>query len=60
MTGGRGGRSKQLLDLRETRGYWKLEEEVVYCTVWRTGTGGGCGPDWTVIGTGDVHREVVL
>ena len=29
MTGSRGRRRKQLLDdLKETRGYWKLEDEV--------------------------------
>jgi hypothetical protein len=39
------GRHKQLLDvLKETRGYWKLKEEALDRTVWRTGFGSGCGP----------------
>jgi len=45
VTGGRERRHKQLLgDLKETRGYWKLKEETVDCTVWRTSFGRGCGP----------------
>ena len=37
VTGGRGGRRKQLLhDLKEKRGYWKLEEETLDRTVWGT------------------------
>jgi hypothetical protein len=35
-------RSKQLLhDLEETRGYWKLKEEALDRTLWRTGCGRG-------------------
>jgi hypothetical protein len=42
----RGRRSKQLMDdLKETRGYWKLEEEATDGTLWRTGFGRGHGPD---------------
>ena len=38
-------RRKQLLDvLNERREYWKLEEEALDRTVWRTGFGRGCGP----------------
>jgi hypothetical protein len=38
-------RIKQLLDeLNETRGYWKLEEETLDCTVWRNGLGRSYGP----------------
>ena len=34
-TGKRGRRCKQLLDgLKETRGYWKLKQEVLDRTVW--------------------------
>jgi hypothetical protein len=34
MTGRRGRRRKQQLDdLKETTGYWKLEEETVTCTL---------------------------
>jgi len=45
MTGSRGRISKQLMDdLKEKRGYWKLEEEALDRTVWRTGFGRGCGP----------------
>jgi hypothetical protein len=45
MTGRQGIRRKQLLgDLRETRGYWKLEEEAQDRPVWRTGFGRGYGP----------------
>jgi len=40
-TGRRGRRRKQLLvDVKEKRGYWKLKEEAIDRTVWRT----GCGP----------------
>jgi len=31
-------------DLEETRGYWKLKEEALDRTLWRTGFGRGCGP----------------
>ena len=45
VVGGRGRRGKQLLDdLKESRGYWKLKEEVLDRTVWRTGFGRDCGP----------------
>jgi hypothetical protein len=44
MTGRRGRRCKQLLDdLKEKRGYWKLKEEALRRTVWRTRFGRGCG-----------------
>jgi hypothetical protein len=37
MTGGRGRRLKQLLDdLKEKRRYWKLQEEALDRTLWRT------------------------
>jgi hypothetical protein len=37
VTEGRGIRSKQLLDVRkEKRGYWRLKEEALDHTVWRT------------------------
>jgi hypothetical protein len=33
----RGRRRKQLMDdLKERKGYWKLNEEALYRTVWRT------------------------
>jgi hypothetical protein len=42
MTGRRGRRHKQLLDdLKEKRRYWKLKEEALDCTVWRTHFGRG-------------------
>jgi hypothetical protein len=45
MTGRRGRRHKQLLDdLKEKRRYWKLKEEVLDRTVWRTRFGRGYGP----------------
>jgi hypothetical protein len=45
MTGRRGRRCKQLLgDLEEKRGYWKLKEEALDRTVWRTRFGTGYGP----------------
>jgi hypothetical protein len=45
MTGRRGRRRKQLLDdLKEKRRYWKLKEEALDHTVWRTGFGRGYGP----------------
>ena len=44
MTGRQGRRHKQLLDdLKETRRYWKMKEEVLDCTVWRTHFGRGYG-----------------
>ena len=45
VTGRRRRRCAELLDcVKETRGYWKLKEEAVDRTVWRTGFGRGCGP----------------
>jgi hypothetical protein len=48
VTGTRGRRLKQILDdLKETRGYWKLKEDIVDRILWRTRFGRGCGPaDW--------------
>ena len=45
MTGRRGRIGKQLLDgLKDKRRYWKLKEEALDCTLWRTRFGRGCGP----------------
>jgi hypothetical protein len=45
MTGRRGRRRKQLLDdLREKWRYWKLKEEALDRTVWRTRFGSGYRP----------------
>jgi hypothetical protein len=45
MTGRRGRRRKQLLDdLKEKRRYWKLKEEAIARTLWRTHFGRGYGP----------------
>ena len=45
MTGSQGRRRKQRLDdHKETTGYWKLEEEALDRTVWRTRFGRGYGP----------------
>jgi hypothetical protein len=45
MTGRRGRRRKQLPDgLNEKRRYWKLKEEALHRTVWRTRFGRACGP----------------
>jgi hypothetical protein len=45
VTRRRGRRVKQLLDdLKEKRGYWKLKEEALDCTVCRTRFGGSYGP----------------
>jgi hypothetical protein len=43
---GRRGRGRQQLldDREEKRGYWKLKEEALDRTVWRTRFGGGCRP----------------
>jgi hypothetical protein len=42
---GRRRRCEQLLDgLKEMRGYWKLKEEALDHTVWRTCFGRGYGP----------------
>jgi hypothetical protein len=44
-TGRRGRRRKQLLDdLTEKRRYWKLNEEALDRTLWRTRFGRGYGP----------------
>jgi hypothetical protein len=43
VTGTRGRRSKQLLDLKQTTGYWKLKEGAVDDTLWRTHFGICCG-----------------
>jgi hypothetical protein len=44
VTGRRGRRRKQLLnDLKENRRYWKLKEEALDSTLWRTRFGRGCG-----------------
>jgi hypothetical protein len=43
--GRRGRRRKQILDdLMEKRGYWKLREEALDRTLWRTRFGRGYGP----------------
>jgi hypothetical protein len=45
MTGRRGRRRKKLLDdLNEKRRYWKLKEEALDRTLWRTRFGRGYGP----------------
>jgi hypothetical protein len=45
VTRRRGRRGKQLLaDLKATRGYWKLKEEALDRTTWRTRFGRGYGP----------------
>jgi hypothetical protein len=45
MAGRRGRRRKQLLDdLREKRRYWKLKEEALDRTLWRTRFGRGYEP----------------
>ena len=44
VMGRRGRRHKYLLDnLKENRGYWKLKEEALHCTLWSTGFGKGHG-----------------
>jgi hypothetical protein len=45
ITGRRGRRCKQLLDdLKEKKIFWKLKEEALDCTLWRTRFGRGYGP----------------
>ena len=45
VTGRRGRRHTQILyDVKAKRSYWKLKEEELDRTVWRTGFGRGCGP----------------
>jgi hypothetical protein len=45
MTGRRGRRRKQLLnDLKEKKRYWKLKEEALDRTLWRTRSGRDYGP----------------
>jgi hypothetical protein len=44
VTGRRGRRCQQLLDgLKENRGYWKLKEEALDRSLWRTRFGRGYG-----------------
>jgi hypothetical protein len=44
VTGRRGTRRKQLLeDLKERRRYWKLKEDALDRTLWRTRCGRGYG-----------------
>ena len=44
VRGRQGRRRKQLLaNLKEKSAYWKLKEEALYCTVWRTFCGRDCG-----------------
>jgi hypothetical protein len=45
VTGRRGRSGKQLLDgFKEKRGYWKLKEEALYRSQWRSRFGSGYGP----------------
>jgi hypothetical protein len=45
VTGRQGRRRKKLLDdLKETSGYWRLKEDALDCTVWRTFFRRGYGP----------------
>jgi hypothetical protein len=45
VTGRRGSRRKHLLEvLKEKKGYWKLKEEALDRSLWRTGFVRGCGP----------------
>ena len=44
MTERRVRRRKQLLEgLKETKGYWKLQEKALDRTIWRPSFGKGCG-----------------
>jgi hypothetical protein len=44
VTGRRGRRHRQLLDdFKKMRGHYKLKEEALDHTLWRTGFGRGCG-----------------
>jgi hypothetical protein len=44
VTGRQKRRCKQLLDdFKETTGYWKLKEDAIDCTLWRTRFGWGYG-----------------
>ena len=44
MTGRRGKRRKQqLYDIKEKIRYWKLKDEALDCTLWRTDFGKGYG-----------------
>jgi hypothetical protein len=45
VTRRQGRRRKEILvDLKVTREYWKLNEEAIDRSVWRTGFGKGYGP----------------
>jgi hypothetical protein len=58
VTGRRGRRRKQLLDGRgETREYWKLKEEALDRTLWRTRFGKGYGP--VIIYTAELINRII-
>jgi hypothetical protein len=45
VTGRRGRRRiRPLYDVKEARGYWKLQEEALYRSLWRNRCGRGFGP----------------
>jgi hypothetical protein len=44
MTGRRGRKHKQLLDDLKEKRYWKLKDEALDRTLWRTRFGRGHGP----------------
>jgi hypothetical protein len=46
VRGRQGRRCAQLVNVhKEKRGYWKLKEEALDHSLWRTCCGRGCGPD---------------
>jgi hypothetical protein len=50
VTGKRGRRDKQLLDdVKENKGYWKLKEEALDLTLWKTRSGRGYEPAVTQV-----------
>jgi hypothetical protein len=64
---GRWRKHKQLMnDIKEERGYWKLKEESLDCTVWRTCFRRGCGPvkrllnEWITCGSSVIYVCVIM
>jgi hypothetical protein len=67
VTWRRGRRRKQLMnDLKEKRGFFKLKEEAIDRTVWRTWSGSGNGPvlrqttKWILVRGVGVDKKILL
>jgi len=48
---------QSLADLKEKTGFWKLKEDVLHRTIWRTRCGKGCAPAVRQCGDGENKRQ---